>query len=319
MTPPVSAAGLRYAAGKLLLALVTVWVVVTATFFLMRAVPGGPFDREKPLPEAVRENLNARYRLDRPLGDQYLAYLDALARLDLGPSYSYPGRSVGEILHDGLRVSLPLGGLALLVALALGTVAGVCSALRPGGGADRGTTLLVALVLSVPNYVLGTLLIYIFSVRLHWLPAARWGTPAQAVLPALALAAPLAAYVSRLVRAGLREALEEDYVLAARARGLPLGTALWRHALPNALLPLAGYLAPLAVFTLTGSFAVEKLFALPGLGSESIRSIQERDYGMLMGITVTTSALVVAASLAADLLQALLDPRLRAGPGGRQP
>lgn len=311
----MGATGLRYAAGRFLLAAATVWVVATATFFLMRAVPGGPFDREKPLPEPVRENLAARYRLDRPLGAQYLAYLDAVARLDLGPSYSYPGHSVGEILRNGLRVSAPLGGLALLTALALGTLTGVISARHPGGRVDRGATLLVAVVLSVPNYVVGILLIHIFSLRLHWLPAARWGTPAHAVLPALALAAPLAAYVSRLVRAGLREALEEDYVLAARARGLPPGAALWRHALPNALLPLAGYLAPLAVFTLTGTFAVEKLFALPGLGNEVVRSLQERDYNVLMGITVVTSVLVVAASLAADLLQALLDPRLRAGPG----
>lgn len=300
----------RYAAARVLAGLLTVWLAATVTFFAMHLIPGGPFEREKPLPAAVKQHLNTRYSLDRPVGEQYLAYLGNLARLDLGPSYRYPDRSVNELISQGFRVSAVLGTLALLVAIGVGVAVGV-AAVRRGGWVDRTATLLNVLVFSLPNFVLGALLVYVFAARLQWLPAGRWGTPAQVILPVLALAALPAAYISRLVRAGLSEALAEDHVLAARARGLTVAATLRRHALPNALLPVAGYLAVPAVYILTGSIAVEQVFAIPGLGRDFFRSVVDRDYGMIMGLTVFVSVLVVAATLAADLLHAALDPRLR--------
>lgn len=307
---------MRYVAGRIVLGLLTVWLAATATFFAMHAVPGGPFEREKPLPAPVREHLAARYHLDRPVGEQYVAYLGALARLDLGPSYRYPDRSVRELIGQGFRVSALLGTLALAAALAAGVPVGVAAACRRGRWPDRAATLLVTLVFALPGFVVGAALIYVFAACLHWLPAGRWGTPAQAVLPVLTLAALPAAYISRLVRASLGEALAEDYVVAARARGLTTAAALWRHALPNALVPLTGYLTVPAVYILTGSIAVEQVFAIPGLGRDFIRSVLDRDYGMIMGLTVFVGALVVTATLLADLLHAALDPRLRAAGGG---
>jgi oligopeptide transport system permease protein len=292
----------RYVAFRLLQGVAVLWLVATITFALLRLLPGGPFDREKVLPPEVLRNVEARYELDAPVAVQYLRYLQGLARGDLGPSYKYVGRDVADILRDAFPVSIGLGALALALALGVGVSVGLVAGTHRGRPPDHATTLLAVLGMSVPSFVLGALLILAVGLWLGWLPAALWEGPLHAVLPALTLAATPAAYVARLTRAGVLDVIDLDYI---RVR--------IRHILRNALLAVVTYFGPLLAVLLTGSFVVEQIFAIPGMGRFFVTAVTNRDYPLVLGVTLLYAALVVLANLAVDLLYAWLDPRIRLG------
>lgn len=296
---------------RALTVLLALWLIVTLTFVIMHAIPGGPFASEKALPDAVKRNLEARYKLHDPLYRQYFDYLANLARLDLGPSYKYEHRTVNDIIKAGFPVSAALGSLAVIFSLAVGIPAGVISALRQNRWQDYLAMLLSTLGFSVPSFVLAGLLMYFFSYKMGLFPPAMWGTWQQAVLPTLALAALPTAFIARLTRSEMLEVLRQDYIKTARAKGLSEAAVVWGHALRNALLPVVTYTGPLAATVLTGSFVVESIFAIPGLGRWFVTSVINRDYTVILGVTVFYSAFLMLMNLLVDLAYAALDPRLK--------
>lgn len=285
-------------------------VVVTLTFFFMRLLPGDPFTTRQVAPE-IRENILARYGLDQPLVTQYTGYLYNLVRLDLGPSLKYPGRSVNDIIKESFPVSATVGFLALLLSVAVGLSLGVASAALKDKWPDRLVLVLSTLGMSVPNFAIGAGLVYLFALKLRILPAAMLTSPLGLVLPVLTLSAFPAAIIVRLVRTEMIEVLNRDYIVAARARGLNAASVLIRHALPNALSGVVHYLSPLAATLLTGSFIVEKMFALPGLGQYYITSVGNRDYNLVAGVTIFYTFVLLAATFLADVLIFLINPRSR--------
>jgi oligopeptide transport system permease protein len=290
----------------------TLLAVVTISFFLMRLAPGGPFDLERPLAPAAMENLRHVYGLDRPLIAQFGSYLAALAQGDLGPSFSFRDRSVLDLIARGLPVSATLGGLALLLATALGVGLGIAAALRRGGAVDRLLGVGAALTLSLPSFVVAPLLQIVFGLTLRWLPLSGWadGAPSHLVLPVITLALPQVGALARLTRTALGEALRTQPVRTMRSLGLP-PMRVTRHALRGALLPVVAYLGPLAASLLTGSVVVETIFGLPGIGRYFVEGALNRDYTLVMGTVLLVAGLVIALNLAADLACAWLDPRLR--------
>ena len=298
--------------GRLFGLLLTLFSIASISFLLLRAAPGGPFDADREVDPSVRAAQERKYGLDRPLAAQYLAYMgDLILRFDLGPSSQYPGMTVNEILAESLPPSLALGGLALLVALAVGVGGGVAAGTRPGSRTDRVVTALSVLGISVPNFVLGAALISVFSLWLRVLPVAGLSGPGSLVLPALTLGLPMAAVIARLTRAGLTEVVEEDYVRTARAKGLSERRVVWVHLLRPALLPVVSFLGPAAAAVLTGSVVVERIFALPGLGTHFVNSALNRDYALVLGTVLLYSALLITLNLAADFVLSALDPRIR--------
>ena len=306
---------LRYALSRLAGTVPTLFIIVTLAFLLMRVAPGGPFDQEQTLPPEIKANLERAYGLDRPLYQQYFGYLGHLLKGDLGPSMRLRDFTVNQLIRTGLPVSLELGALALALALALGLPLGVAAALDRGGLADRGVLALAALGLAVPPYVTAPLLALVFGVYLHWLPVAGWdaGAARDLVLPVLALALPTLAFLARLMRSSLLEVLGLPYIRTAAAKGLGPAAILWRHALPPALIPVLGYLGPAAAAVLTGSLVVETIFGLPGMGRFLVQGALNRDYTLVLGKVIVYAVLVLTLNLGADLLQGLLDPRLRRG------
>ncbi len=301
----------RYLLRRVASLALVLWIVVTATFVLMHAIPGGPFASEKRVPDEILQNLESKYRLDQPLWRQYLDYLVGVVTWDLGPSFTYPDRTVNDIIRDGFPVSATVGAIAVVVAVLVGIPAGVVAALRPNRWPDLLAMFGATIGVSVPSFILATALMYVFAYRLGWLPAALWGTPAHLVMPVLALAALPGAFFARITRSSLLEVLQQDYIRTARAKGLSWAMVIWRHALKNALIPVVTYMGPLLAGILTGSFVVESIFAVPGLGRHFVTSIYNRDYTVIMGVTVFFSALLVVLNLLVDLVYVLLDPRIR--------
>jgi oligopeptide transport system permease protein len=304
---------LRYALSRFLGAGPTLLILVALAFFLMHAAPGGPFDAEKPLPPAVRANLERAYHLDEPLVQQFGRYLGALARGDFGPSFQYPGHTVTELIREGFPVSLRIGALAMALALAAGVGAGTLAAMRQNRPADR---LLMAATLtgvSVPSFVVAPLLILLFAVHLGWLPGGGYGDGSlrYLLLPVLALALPQIAYIARLTRASMVEVLRSPFIRAARAKGLTERTVVLRHALKPALLPVVSYLGPAIAAIITGSVVIEQIFGIPGLGRFFVLGALNRDYTLVLGVVVFYGALIVALNLIVDLLYAAIDPRVR--------
>ncbi len=292
--------------------LVPVLLGVSAiTFALMHLVPGGPWDEEKALAPAVVENLNRRYGLDLPLWQQFASFLLRAVKGDLGTSYLYQDRSVTEILLRGLPVTASLGLLALALALTVGLSLGTVAAVRQNEWPDYLAVLFATAGASVPSFVLGIFLVAVFAVTLGWLPSGGWGGPQRAVLPALALAAYPAAYLARITRSALLEALHQDYVRTARAKGLHERRVLLGHALRNALIPVLSVSGPLAANFVTGSFIIESLFSVPGIGRIFVQAVFARDYGLILGATLVYALAVVLANYAVDLLYAVVDPRIR--------
>lgn len=287
------------------------FVIVSLSFFMMRLAPGGPFDQERALPEQVRANIEARYHLDEPLWRQYLRYLGDVAQGDLGPSFRYPDRSVNELLNLGFPVSLTLGLCALGVALTLGGTAGVLAGLRRNGLVDYLTMSFALGGVSVPNFVLGPILMLIFALGLGWLPVAGWGSWRHLILPSITLGTFYAAYVARLTRAGMLEVIGQDFIRTARAKGLREATVVLRHALPGAILPVVTYLGPASAAVLTGSVVVETIFSIPGIGRYFVSSALNRDYTMVLGTGVFYSVLLLLFNLIVDVLYAYLDPRVQ--------
>ena len=294
-----------------LCALVAVlWVIVTATFLLLNSVKGGPFDRERRFPPQVEKNLRARYHLDEPPWSRYRRYLGGVARFDFGPSFTYEDKTVNDIIRDNWGASALLGVISVILSLAIGVPVGVISALRQNRLADHLAMFGAIVCVSVPNFVLAAALIYVFVNRLHWLPLG-WGGPRQMILPCLSLAAFSLAYITRMTRASMLETMRSDYVRTARAKGLSLAQAVVRHALRNALLPVVTYLGPLIAGVATGSFVIESFFGIPGLGRYFVLGIGNRDHGVVLGLAILYSALLVTMNTVVDIVYAWLDPRIK--------
>jgi oligopeptide transport system permease protein len=303
----------RFVGWRLLQAVPVILAVITVTFFLVRMAPGGPFDSEKAVIPEVKAALEAQYRLDLPLGQQYLAYLGDLARGDLGPSFKYPGRSVNELIAAGLPATAELGAYALLVAVLLGGLAGVFASLKPNSAQDYVPMSLAMIGICMPTFLLGPLLVLLFGIELEWLPVSGWGDmPGDKILPSLTLGAAYAAYIARLSRAGMLEVMSQDYIRTARAKGLPEWQVVTRHALRGGLIPVVAFLGPAFAGLLAGSFVVETIFQIPGLGRFYVQAAFNRDYTMILGTTVFLSTLIVLFNLFSDILAAWLNPRLRA-------
>ena len=297
---------------RLLAIPVLVWVVATLAFFLMRAAPGGPFDRERaPASKEVEAALRARYHLDEPLWRQYVRYLAGLAQGDLGPSLKYRHHGVNDILGQALPVSMALGAMAFATAMAMGLPMGMAGALWRGRWPDWMGSVWVLVGVCIPTFVLAPLLVLGLALRLGWLPVAGWASPSHAVLPVLVLGLYFGARVGRLFREGLSEVLRAPFIVAARAKGVsPMGIVL-RHALRPALLPVASYAGPMLADLLTGSFVVERIFQVPGTGAFFINSFFSRDYPLMVGLVVVYSVLLLLLNLATDVAYRWLDPRIR--------
>lgn len=301
----------RYLAARLLLSLLTFWVIVTLVFFLLRLAPGGPFDGERRLPPEVEANLEAAYHLDEPLPRQYLRYLGMLVSGDLGPSFKQKDFSVNELVASGAPVSLLVGGLALLLATASGLAIGLMAGIHPGGRWDILLMGITNLGLALPAIVLAPLSVLVFAVMLGWLPAGGVGSPAHYVLPPITLALPFSAAIARLTRGSVAETLSEPHVRTARAKGLPQRRILHRHVLPLALLPVVSFLGPAAAAMLTGSVVIEQVFDLPGIGRYFVQGALNRDYTLVMGVVIVYAGLILLLNLLVDLAYARFDPRIR--------
>lgn len=303
----------RFIFYRLLQAIPVILAVISVTFFLVRTAPGGPFDSEKAVLPEVQRALEAQYKLDLPLHEQFLAYLGDLAQGDLGPSFKYPGRSVNEILFSGLPVTAELGFYALCIALVIGVLAGVLASLKPNTPQDYIPMSLAMVGICMPSFLLGPLLVLLFGITLEWLPISGWGDiPGDKILPSITLGSAYAAYIARLSRAGMLEILSQDYIRTARAKGLPEWQVVTRHALRGGLIPVIAFLGPAFAGLLAGSFVVETIFQIPGLGRFYVQAAFNRDYTMILGTTVFLSTLIVLFNLVSDVIAAWLNPRLRA-------
>jgi oligopeptide transport system permease protein len=302
---------MRFAAYKISYALLALWIIVSLTFLLLKNIPGDPFAQEQSINPAIHQALLSHYRLTDPWHVQYIHYLKAVFMWDLGPSYIYRGQSVNQIISENFPISAVLGLEALSLAVFFGMGGGILAAKTKGSRWDKAILFLSALGVSIPSFILAALLQYTLAYRYPIFPIARWGTLSQSILPALSLAALPAAFIFRLTRTNLFDVLQHDYIKTARAKGLSDLSILFKHALRNAILPVLGYLGPLAANILTGSFVVEKIFAIPGLGFWFISSVSTRDYPVIMGTTIFYSLLLLTFVLLADLLGAWIDPRLR--------
>lgn len=300
----------RYVLRRIGSALVILWVIISITFVLMHAIPGGPFTSEKKLPPQVKASIEAKYHLDDPLWKQYTDYIGSIVTGDLGPSYKYEGRSVNDIIGEAFPISAQLGLLALCVAVVGGIAAGAISAMRPNGMIDYAITFISTLGISVPTFIIGAVLVYVVGFEMALLPVALWRGPSYMILPVLTLAAQPMAFIARLTRSGLLDVYQQEYIRTARAKGLGSWTILFSHALGNAILPVITYVGPLAAGLLTGSFIVETIFAIPGLGQYFVTSIYNRDYTVILGVTVFYSTLIVVLNIIVDMIYPIIDPRV---------
>jgi oligopeptide transport system permease protein len=286
-------------------------IVTILTFFLLRFAPGGPFDRERKLPPEVLANIEAKYHLNEPFVIQFLRYSKGVIQGDLGPSYKYLDRGVNEIIADTLPTSALLGGLALIFALSVSFPIGLMAAYFRNSWIDRSGMLIATLGISVPHFILGALLIWTFALQLGWLPAGRWDQWGSAILPTITLAAAPAAYLAALLRSTLIETFGEDFIRTARAKGVSEVAVVLKHALRHSLIPVLTVMGPLTATLLTGSFVVEYVFAIPGMGRFFITAVTDRDYPLIMGVTQVYTVLLVGANLIVDLFYGYVDPRIR--------
>jgi len=301
----------KYFIRKFFLLILSLFIVATATFFLMQAAPGDPFMQEQAIPEEIMKSMYAHYGLDQPWYIQYVKYLKGLVTWDLGPSFKYEGRTVNDIIREGFPVSFILGLESITISLFSGVILGTFAAVKRSRWQDNLAMILAVVGISVPNFIMATFLQYLFSMKMDLLPVARWGSLAHSFLPALSLAALPTAFIARLTRANMVEVLEQDYVQTARSKGLSTQQVVFKHVLKNSLLPVLTYLGPLTSAILTGSFIVEKIFGIPGLGGWFVNSITNRDYTVIMGVTVFYSALLMLCVLVVDLMYTVIDPRIR--------
>ena len=295
---------------RVLLMIPTLWAIATLTFFMIRLAPGGPFMSEKDIPAAVKVELQRKYGLDRPLSEQYTTFLANAARFDFGPSYRFPARSVREIILEGLPVSAELGGWALLLALLVGIPVGVVAARRHNTAIDFAAMGLALAGVSIPNFVLGPVLVLVFSLTLFLFPPALWQGPSSRVLPVITLSTAYVAYIARLTRAGMLEVLSQDFVRTARAKGLSEAAVTAKHALKLGVLPVVSYLGPATARILMGSIVVESIFGVPGVGRYLVNAAFNRDYTLVMGVVLFYAAFLMALNLLVDVAYSWLDPRV---------
>ncbi len=289
----------------------SLFLVATLTFFLMHAIPGDPFTQDKAIPEEIMQALKHHYGLDQPLFVQYLHYLKGIVTFDLGPSFKYEGRTVADIITQGFPISLTLGLESLAIAVFLGVTLGTLASFNHLKWQDQMVMFFAVLGVSLPSFIIATFLQYLFSMKLEIFPVARWGTFSQSVLPALSLAMLPAAFIARLTRSNMVEVLQQDYIQTARAKGLNTFQIAIKHVLRNALLPVVSFLGPLTAAILTGSFVIEKIFGIPGLGGWFVQSVVNRDYTVIMGTTLFYSACLMFCVLLVDILYCFIDPRIK--------
>ena len=301
----------KFILNKLISMLVTLWFIITITFFMMHAIPGGPFTREKPLPPEVIKALNAKYHLDDPLIVQYWDYLRGVITFDLGPSFQRVGVTVNELILEGFPISAKLGGTAVLVVIILGIPLGVISALKQNRWEDYAVSFLATLGVTIPSFVMGSVILYAFSARLGWLPTHGLTSWKHYIGPVIALSGFSLAFVSRLTRSSMLEIMQQDYIRTARSKGLPELIVIGKHALKNALIPVVTYVGPMVASILTGSFVIEKIFAIPGMGKYFVESVGNRDYTVIMGITIFYAAFYLVMIFLVDVAYKFIDPRIK--------
>ncbi|KQU60140.1 ABC transporter permease [Rossellomorea marisflavi] len=300
-----------YLLKRLVSMVITLWLIITLTFFLMHAIPGSPFNEERNTSEAVQKNLEAHYHLDEPLMVQYGLYLKSLMTLDFGPSITKPSQTVNDLLSRGFPISFELGMITLVIAVISGITLGIVAALRHNGFIDYMAMTFAVLGISIPNFVMATMLIQQFAVYWEILPVATWQSWRHMILPTLALATGPMAIIARLTRSSMLEVLTQDYIRTARAKGLSPWKIVFKHALRNALMPVVTILGTLAAGILTGTFVIEQIFAIPGMGKYFVESINQRDYPVIMGTTVFYSAFLIVMLFLVDVAYGLLDPRIK--------
>ncbi len=300
----------RFVVRRILSALLTLFVIATITFFLMNLIPGGPFNTERASAKTVAM-MESKYGLDKPLLEQYVMYLSRLIRLDLGDSYKRIGFTVNEILGEKFPVSAGVGAVAIALAVLIGVPVGIIAAFKHNRFTDRAVMLVANLGIAVPNFVMATALLFFFGVQLGWLPTLGLKSWKHYIMPAVALSFNPMCYIARLMRSSMLDVLRQDYVRTARAKGLREKAVLFKHAMRNAILPVVTYLGPLTAGILTGGFVIEKIFTIPGMGKFFVESINNRDYPLIMGVTIFYSALLVLMNLIVDLLYGVIDRRIK--------
>ena len=301
---------LLYVLKRILLAILTVWVVITVTFFVMRAVPGGPFLGEKAISEAAKAALEAKYGMDKPLFQQYLTYLkDIITKFDFGPSIKQRGRNVIDIIVSGMKTSAKLGLAAAGIALVCGTVLGSVAALRRNKFIDRVIMVITTAFVSMPSFIMGTFLLLMFTVQIMLFPA-NGASKGGLVLPIITLSLSPMANITRLTRSSMLDVLGQDYIRTAKAKGVSSTKIIFSHALKNALIPVVTYCGPMIAYIVTGSLVVEQIFAVPGIGRAFVSSITDRDYTLIMGTTIVLAILIVVMNLVSDILYKVIDPRI---------
>lgn len=301
----------KFVINRLVSSFITLFLVITITFFLMHSIPGGPFTREKALPPAVIEALNKKYHLDDPLYKQYIDYLLGVARFDFGPSFQKIGVDTSDLILKAFPYSAKIGGVAALVVLLIGIPLGILSAIKHNTIIDRAVMVFATLGVTIPSFVVATGIIYFFSAKLGWLPSFGLKSWLHYIGPCTALAGFSMAFIARLTRSSMLEVMQQDYIRTARAKGLSEFVVVGKHAFKNALIPVITYIGPMLSGILTGSFVIERIFAIPGMGKFFVESVGNRDYTLLMAITIFDAAILVGLVFIVDLLYGVIDPRIK--------
>lgn len=302
----------KYIIKRIFMMIATLFVITLITFTIMHAVPGGPFTRDRQLPAAVEAQLNEKYNLDQPLPVQFFQYIkDLVFHGDFGPSFQYQGKSVNDFIRDGFPISARLGGVTILFVLLAAVPLGIAAALKNGKWQDMLTMAVATVGVTIPSFVIATLLMYVFSYKLSWVPTIGLDSWKSYILPVIALGGYSLSFMTRLMRSSLLEVMGQDYIRTARAKGMTEFRVITRHALRNALIPVVTILGPTVAGLLTGSFVIEKIFAIPGMGVHFVSSITNRDYTTIMGITIFYAAFLIAMVLIVDIFYCLIDPRIK--------
>lgn len=301
----------RFLVKRILTMVVTLFVIITITFIMMHAIPGGPFTREKALPEAVLNALNEKYHLDDPLWKQYVDYVKGVLTFNLGPSFQRAGVTVNQLIKEGFPATLKIGLASVFVIIIVGIPLGIISALKQNKWQDGLVMFIATLGVTIPSFVMATGIIYIFSAKLNVLPSNGLTSWKHMIGPVIALSGFSLSFVARLTRSSMLEVLQQDYIRTARAKGLSNNKVIYKHALKNALIPVVTYLGPMIATLLTGSFVIEKVFAIPGMGKHFVESVGNRDYTVLMGITIFYALFLIIMVLLVDILYSFIDPRIK--------
>lgn len=307
----------NYSLKRFVYMLITLWVIVTLTFFLMHMIPGDPFTSEKKVPEQIRQNMLAKYHLDKPLIVQYGYYLNNLIHGDLGISLKYLNRTVDDIIKQSAPASFQLGIQSIILGVIFGLLFGIIAALKRGGGWDYFSMFLAIIGISVPNFIIATLLQLLLASKLKWLPVSGWGSFKYTILPSIALSFSTLSIISRMMRTSMLDVIGQDYIKTAKAKGLSQFQIIWKHMVRNAIMPVVTVLGPLIAGIVTGTFVIEQIFSIPGLGKFFVQSIYDEDYSMILGTTIFYSVILVVMMFLVDIAYGLIDPRVRLAKGGK--